>query len=75
MYETLTRYGMSIKIQRPEERDYAGRGAVLLRACELPSGEVDLAKGAPEPPRNQLPRSPTDRGKKNGWEHAEAPAW
>jgi hypothetical protein len=29
MYETLTRYGMSIKFQRPEERDFAGRGAVL----------------------------------------------
>jgi len=33
---------MSIKIQRPEERDYAGRGAVLRRVCELPSGDEDL---------------------------------
>jgi predicted ester cyclase len=32
------------------------------------------AGGAPEHPRNQLPRSPTDRGKKKGREHAEAPS-
>ena len=35
---------MSIKIQRPEERDYAGRGAVLRRVCELPRGEEDLVR-------------------------------